>query len=150
MIHGLIESKFGKNECVKVKSFPGAVVGDMKDYIKPLLLKKPSKIVIHVATNDTVDNSAEEIVRKLLDLKEEIEKALNGCEVILSLPIRRNDNIKANKTIQALNTKMFSLGLNIINNSNILISDLGRRGLHLNKKGVKKLASNIIGKLRCL
>ena len=45
---------------------------------------------------------------------------------------------------------MFSLGLNIINNSNILISDLGRRGLHLNEKGVKKLASNIIGKLRCL
>ena len=84
MIHGLIESKFGKNGCIKVRSFPSAVVDDMKDYIKPLLLKKPSKIVIHVATNDTVDNSAEEIVRKLLDLKEEIEKALNGCEVSLS------------------------------------------------------------------
>ena len=122
----------------------------MKDYFKPLLLKKPSKIVIHVATNDTVDNSAEEIVRKILDLKEEMEKALNGCEVILSLPIRRNETIKANKTIQALTAKMFSLGLNIINNSNILVSDLGRRGLHLNEKGVKKLASNIIGKLRCL
>ena len=116
MIHGLIESKFGKNGFVIVRTFPGAVVDDMKDYIKPLLLKKPSKIVIHVATNDTVDNSAEEIVRKILDLKEEMEKALNGCEVILSLPIRRNETIKANKTIQALTEKMFSLGLNILLN----------------------------------
>ena len=150
MIHDLFESKFGKNECLKVRSFPGAVVDDMKDYIKLLLLKKPWKIVFHVATNNTVDNSAEEIVRKLLDLKEKIEKALNGCEVILYLPIRRIDNIKANKTLQALNTKMFSLSLNIVDNSTILISDLGCRGLHLNEKGVKKLASNIIGKLRCL
>ena len=74
MIYGLIELKFGKNECAKVRSFRGAVVDDMKDYI--MLLKKPLKIVFHGATSDTVDSSAEEIVRKRLDLKEEIEKAL--------------------------------------------------------------------------
>ena len=75
-----------------------------------------------------MDCSAEKIVRKLLALKEEIESPPNGCEVLLSLPIRRNDNAKENKTIQAINTKMFSLGLNVINSSNILNSDIGRCG----------------------
>ena len=47
MVHGLIEPKLGKKGSVKVRSFPGAIVDDMKDYIKPLLLKKPSKIILH-------------------------------------------------------------------------------------------------------
>ena len=139
-----MESKLGK----RVDS--STMVDDMKDYIKPLLPNKPSKIILHAATNDTADCSAEEIARKLLALKGEIESAPNGYEVILSLPIRRSDNTKANMNVQTINSEMFSLGLSIINNSNILNSDIGRSGLHLNQKGVTKLLSNIIGKLRSL
>ena len=66
--------------------------------------------------------------------------------MILPLRIRRNHSIKTDKTIQTINTTMFSLGLNSMNYSNIFNSDIGRRGLHLSEKRVTKLASSIIGK----
>ena len=65
-----------------------------------------------------MDGCADEIVRKLLDQKDEIEKSLHGCEVILSLPIR-SSKVKGNKSIQTFNAKMYSLVLRIINSNNI-------------------------------
>ena len=37
---------------VVVKSFPGATIEDMEDFVKPLLRKKPDNVVLHIRTND--------------------------------------------------------------------------------------------------
>ena len=37
---------------VVVKSFPGATIEDMEDFVKPLLRKKPDNVVLHIGTND--------------------------------------------------------------------------------------------------
>ena len=85
-----------------------------------------------------------------LYLKAEVEKNIEGCKVILSLLMQRVDKLSANKIIQKLNKKIQSLGINAINNDNISINDIGRKGLHLNMKGINKLGSNIAAKLKSI
>ena len=52
---------------VKIKNFPGATVDDMYDYVKPMLKKCPDNIILHVGTNNTVNESSKEVLGKLLD-----------------------------------------------------------------------------------
>ena len=148
IISGLRENKFDGPGKIKVRSFPGATILDMKDHIKPLIRKKPSKIILHVSTNDAADLNADEILADLLDLKKDIETQLQTCQVIISLPTLRLDNKKANKTLEALKQKIRSLHLDHVDNDNINEGDLsGPQKLHLNFKGTEKLACNFVDKL---
>ena len=52
---------------VKIKNFPGATIDDMYDYVKPMLKKCPDNIILHVGTNNTVNESSKEVLGKLLD-----------------------------------------------------------------------------------
>ena len=64
---------------MKVKNwsyFPGATIDETYDYIKPLLKKCPGNIILHVGTNNTVNESSKTVLGKLLDLKKFIEKTL--------------------------------------------------------------------------
>ncbi len=40
------------NNHVVVKSFAGATIEDMGDYLKPVIHKEPESIILHVDTND--------------------------------------------------------------------------------------------------
>jgi hypothetical protein len=51
---------------VAVKTFPGARTEDMMHYVKPTLNKQPSKLIIHVGTNDLSSKSPKDIVTPLL------------------------------------------------------------------------------------
>ena len=46
---------------VVVKSFPRATISDMEDYIKPITRKEPSKIILHVGTNDVKDATSRNV-----------------------------------------------------------------------------------------
>ena len=48
--------------CLKVRNFPGLAVRDMYDYVKPLLRKRPSHVLLHVGTNDAVNFDSKAIV----------------------------------------------------------------------------------------
>ena len=106
MLHGIVENKLNGKLHVKVRPFPGAFVDDLEDYLKPLLKKKPSILILHVGTNDTTNCSSDNIVALILNLKEWIKTQLPDCRVIISLPIRRVDNRKADKVIADVNKKM--------------------------------------------
>ena len=153
MLYGVDEKKLSKKSTVKVRCFSGSTIKDLHQfYIKPLLAKKPSKVILHVGTNDAVNKeaTADKILDALLDLKKEIETTLPDCTVVLSMPIRRLDNRAAGKVIETLNKKIISLHLSVVNNQNISEKDVGRRRLHLNNKGVTKFASNLATKLQSL
>ena len=93
MLNGVEERKMPSN--VKVRNFPGSTVKDMHDYVKPLLRKKPSHVILHVGTNDAVNSDSNAIVNQLINLKEYIENELPNSTVTLSLPMMRADD--ANK-----------------------------------------------------
>ena len=150
IISGIAEKKFTGPTKVKVRSFPGATIMDIRDHIKPLVRKKPAKIILHIATNDATDLNADQILEELLELKSYIEMNLPSCHVIISMPTMRCDNRKANKVIQDLNELIANLNIDRVENYNINESDLfGSIKLHLNTRGSEKLATNFANKL-CL
>ena len=147
-LNGLMEKRMGNN--VKCRPFPGARVEDMSSYLIPLLKKKPDDIILHVSTNDSTnkEKDADTIVGELLNLKKCIEETLPATTVILSLPTMRMDNFKANDTLIKIREKIRSLNIEIINNDNITREHLIKGGLHLNAKGLGRLAMNFISYTR--
>ena len=54
---------------VKVRSFLGATISDMYDYIKPLLKKAPYIVTLSVGTNDAPNSTSRAILDNMLSLK---------------------------------------------------------------------------------
>ena len=69
MIGGVFEKWIAPAKKMKVRTFPGGEVNDLYDYIRPLLRKKPSRVIIHVASNDANKSNAKDITDKLLRLR---------------------------------------------------------------------------------
>ena len=67
-MHNIDEARLKKNMNVKVRSFSGATVDDMYNYITPLLKKKPDHILLHVGTNNARNDTSENIFNRLIGL----------------------------------------------------------------------------------
>ena len=122
----------------------------MYSYIKPLREKQPDYIILHISTNGAVTKTSESILTELLQLKLYVETTLPSYVVIISEPILRLDNAKANFTIKHLSDKLRNLNIKLLPNRNITNDHLSKRGLHLNERGTGRLALNIITCIRHL
>ena len=149
MLNGIEESRLRRYNA-KVEAFPGAKIKDMYGFIAPSLSKKPSMVILHVGTNDAPFKPADIIVKELLILRQFIENRLPTAKIILSSPIMRTDNKSANGTIQKIVEDELVSVPNVIFNNKIDAFCLGKKGLHLNKKGCGKLATNFISKMQCV
>ena len=148
MLGGIKEALLAPRNNVKVRSFPGATISDMRDYMRPLLRKKPSRILIHVGTNDAPNSDAQEIVSNLISLKNFVTSELD-IPVIISSPVNRYDNENLSNTIRNVNAKLKNVPeLDIIYNDNIIVKHLGKRKLHLNLGGTSQLVRNFLAKMR--
>ena len=116
----------------------------MYDYLKALLKKCPKNIILHIGTNNTVNDTSRIVLDKILSLKAFVEKALPDCNVCISNFTLRTDNAKASLTVNNVNQHLSTLQLDSIDNSNISNAGLSRGGLHLNSQGLGKLAINFI------
>ena len=114
----------------------------------PLMRKKPSALILHVGTNNTVSDSSKVILKKINSLISYIKINNPECRIIISQPVRRTDNGKATLTLNNLNKLLAELDVDKIDKSNIDVSCLGKHGLHLNSIGTGKLALNFIKFLR--
>ena len=146
MLSGIVEKKLtGKKKSpVKVRVFPGASIEDMYDFMKPLMRKSPSNIILHVGANNCADDSSREILDKLLSLKYEIEKQLPKCNVYISKLIDRYDDAIARCKVKHVNNHINSLKLKVVDNDNITTKHLDNNGLHMLDIGTGKLAVNFI------
>ena len=100
-----------------------------------------------VGTNDT-EISSDILLSELLSLKKWILEVLPDVNVTFSCPTIRSDNQKARLTILHLRKKLSDLNINCISNENINHSHLGRKGLHLNNRGLARLAMNYLSHIR--
>ena len=139
----------GKHQ-VKVRSFPGARIDDMYDYMKPLFEKSLNYIILQIGTNYAVNNTWREILDKILKMKTYIQKKLSKCEITISVPIKRHDHGKTSLTISRSCKKFEDLSISIVHNSNIGAFYLNSGGLHFNNKGLGRLAINLKLKIRKL
>ena len=86
-----------------MKSFSGATIEDMHDYIKPLLKKRPKNIVLHIGTNSTTNEPSRIVLDKYLSLKAFVEKPLRDCNICTSNSILEADNAKPSLTVTNVN-----------------------------------------------
>ena len=127
-----------------LKNFPEATIDDMYDYIKPLLKGCPDNIVLHVRTNNMVNELSKLVLDKLLNLKKFIEHTLPESNVVILNLITRTDNGRASLTVIKTNEHLHDLPMDIIDNGNITSNELNKGGLHLNPRG---LAINFISRI---
>ena len=71
------------------KSFSGAKVRCMEDYIQPTLRETPGNIILHVGTNDvTTKQDLQQIAESIINLAVKIKK---NCDVSISSITARNN-----------------------------------------------------------
>ena len=133
---------------VSVKSFSGSTAEDMKDYLKPLIRKKPDTIILHVGTNDIKDDkkTAEVAAAGILNLGTQIKDNSPHTKVCISGITIRKDKAAIHNKIKNVNNILTRVcdknKWTYIDNSNVDYTCLNRRGLHLNKKGSATLSKN--------
>ena len=148
MVNGLdgngVSSKLNQ---VSVRSFSGATSEDMIDYCKPLVSKKPDKLIFHFGTNDLSKN-IENSKANFKNIIEYVKQISPMTEIVLSNICLRMDNPKLDTKRIELNKSISMVaeeyGLKIIDNKNIDRSCLAKKKLHLNGHiGLPRLAKNI-------
>ena len=88
-------------------------------------------------------------MKKLLRLKEFILMKMD-CKLIFSSLIDRFDDAKAQLTGNITNRYLNNLGIDVIDNSNILRKHLGKKGHHMTEYGTGRLAINFLRVLKSL
>ena len=106
--------------------------------------KCPDNIILHVGTNNTVNELSKMVLDKLLNLKKFIKHTLPENNVVISDLITRTDNGKASLTVIKTNEHLHALQMDMINNRNITSNELKKGGLKLNARSLGKLAINFI------
>ena len=132
-----------KTNSAKVRVFSGATIDYMKDFLKPYLKRSPRNIILHVGTNNSVNDLSSVILNKLLSLKKNfIHTEFPDSSVILSNVIDRSDNSIVRLKISNFNKHFNSLKIDTIDSGNISLENLSGSGLHLNRYGKGKFAMN--------
>ena len=137
--------ELSKTSKVVVKSFPGATIQDMEDYIKPLLRKEPDNIILHIGTNNVKAMEPSQIVDGICRLAKQVDEGSTNTTISISGLLTRKEEdlnqkiIKVNSTMKA---KCRQQGWSFLPNNNINKLSLNRGGLHLNPKGTSMLSKN--------
>ena len=146
MIKNVQGWKLSKQIRTVVKSFSGASVEDMVDYIKPTIKNQPDEIILHVGTNNLKKGNPREIAEKIVDLGHTISLQSPATAITLSSLITRKDNEELAAKVKQVNSVLHKFAKqnewNFVNNSNITDEHLNRGGLHLSQEGTKLLAQN--------
>ena len=128
-----------KNEKVYVKSFPGATIKCMEDYIKPSMNYKPDVVLIHIGTSSLrLHETPETLVNNIINLATKTK-----CK---ETDVKISGIIKRNEVNECIKSKCIMNDLIYCDNSNISKRyHINGSGLHLNYKGTVTLANNFWG-----
>ena len=127
-----------KNDQVQVKKHPGATTDDIIDYIKPTIRQKPDMVIINSGTNDlTKDVNTMSRVQKVVAAAKEIDTEskikLGLSDITARGDINKEEDVVINNN--RLEKYCKENEFFFIDNSNVDVSCLNKRKLHLNRKG---------------
>ena len=117
----------------------------MVDYVKPSARKKPDKLIIHVGTNDLTKGIAN--TNENLDLLVKTVKEISpDTQIYFSELCLRNDFQGSFSKVKLKNEELHKFcsdrNIGLVEHGNIDNSCLAKRKLHMNPKGLKRLALN--------
>ena len=133
------------NQKVYVRSFSGAKVKCMKDYVKPCIRENdPDHVILHVGTNEmNSELPPERIAKSVVDVAKNVKSDTRSVSISSILP--RNDNFN-NKVIEVkkeLEKMCNKEKLKLIKHNNINPkAHINKSKVHLNRNGYLKLGKN--------
>ena len=134
---------------VEMKTKGGTKV---KDVVERVGKCNSDVIIVHAGTCDVKTKTPEELRDKIITTLQAVKVKNRHSQVAFSSIIRRKDsellNAKVTKVNELLKEELELHGIDFIENENILFSNIGSDGLHINPGGVRKLAGNITNYLR--
>ena len=137
---------------IEVRPYPGALIDDMYDYLKPLLRRRPSHVILHVGYHDTTNTAktADVILHELINLKTFIETLVVGIRVSVSCPVVRvDDDVADAKTLQIRQELKVTYENDCISNENISHADVREDSVRrLGPRATHILRANILGFIR--
>ena len=96
ILSGLREFQMSKRKTIKLRTFPGATIGDIKFFVIPHSRKKPDKIVLPVGTSDASHATPKEMFNDIKNLKSFRKKYAPESKIIISMPVLRADKTNRN------------------------------------------------------
>ena len=146
-----LSSQISNQSLTYVKAFPGVTVEDMSDFVIPPLCRKPEEVILHVGTNNLKFSKPQEIAEGIINLGLKIQNHSPNCKITISSLISRSDQTlhgKIKEVNKIVNQFAKQHAWRTIPHSNIKNEPLNAGGLHLNVKGTKLFAKNLISHLR--
>ena len=109
LLNGWEMAKKIQSNCkIYVKTFSGATVSCMEDYMKPSLRNPPDHFILHVGTNDLLsEKSSMEIAVSIINLACRFKNEIH--DVSVSTAILRTDDKKLNKKGMEVNLHLKEL-----------------------------------------
>ena len=135
---------------VKVSTFSGCTTKDLCDHVKPILRKKPDRLIIHVGANSLRESSSPTAcAQEIIELARSAKNSSPDTDIVISNLIARSDDSELSSQVSAVNSTLRKLCAKsqwkLIDHSNINDdSHLNRSGLHLNSRGTAQLARNFM------
>ena len=122
MLKNIDEWTLSRRYTRKVRCFRGSTVDDLHDYIKPLLRKRPDKIILVIETNDIEKKSVPDVLKGIKSLLDMILEKLPDCHKVVSEIIKRAGKCKAstNGKINEFNSELKKMNIDILRQQNIL------------------------------
>ena len=150
MLNQMEEDRLSTKYKVMVQCHSGCTIKCLYSHLPKMIGIKPEHIILHIGTNDCTTKTSDEVMKELKKLVDDIQQLLPNTNIIISQLITRTDNTTANQIIRNLSMKLKQLNYKILNNSNLEFKHLGRKGLHFNEHGVRKMALNLISLIKQL
>ena len=153
LLNGWDMAKKIQTNCkVFIKTFSGATVSCMEDYMKPSLRNPPDHFILHVGTNDlSSDKSPHEIAESIINLACQLKNEKHDVSVS-KIILRTNDKILNEKGIE-VNSCLKELckkkkNIFLVDNSKKIKAQHWNKGkLHLTKFGSKVLSNNFVNEI---
>ncbi len=129
------------NEALDVRCFPGIRTAQLRRVIESQDMGRPDAVILHVVTNDSKRN-VDYVIGDIYELVTAARKKFPTAKLILSGLLRRRDTrwTRIGLINDGMDWVARSLGVQMVDaNAWIADGDLGRDGLHLNRRGASKL-----------
>ena len=142
-----LTKKTDKNHKIYVRSFPGAKVKCMKNYVKACIRENdPDHVILHVGTNElNSELLPERIAKSIVDVAKNIKSEKSSVSISGIVPRNDDLNNKASEVNKELSRMCKKEKLPFLEHSNINPrAHLNKSRIHLNRNGSEKLGKNFV------
>ena len=146
IVNGISEKGLSVKHKVKIVNFPGGTSEKILKKLDDIIKEKPDDLINHVGTNDITNNV--NLWTYVKEIFSKVSQESSLTPIVFSSIINRKGKTNIQKTFADTNARLKNICMqkviSFIDNSGIEEFHLGKRKLHLNKKGNSAFAKILL------